>query len=332
MKTLLAKIALGAVLGAAVTTTSIVVLNKNISPEKKEAPVQMVQTKTEEPVKQEPVSAPSEKKEATSPIQKTKSEKISGTYRCWSFNVDGYGGTCSSPDIVLKSDGTYSMSSEKGTYEIQGEQIVLSESEIRGPGTFLEGRMQIRFEYNYNEKKYTITYSLRENATTSTPSASPTAPLDLTIVYPSNIDGIDWINVVELRAKTANKKPTYQAVAYAENKKTLKAYFKEEKNEVQTGLQYDVYTSSGNEELLVGSINVPKSNSLIKLTLNAPLPPSFSPTPEPAEESITVPAPTPETKPTEEPSVLQEEKLPYEGIPCDPNIPNYSQPGCIPLE
>lgn len=89
-------------------------------------------------------------------------QTLSGTYRCWSFNIEGSGaGSCRNPPqapLILNSDGTYSVSREEGKQEVKDGKLILSQSKIRGPGTILEEGMQIRFEYEYNGKQYTVTY------------------------------------------------------------------------------------------------------------------------------------------------------------------------------
>ena len=90
---------------------------------------------------------------------------LSATYRCWSFHIDGSGGgACrTQPSLVLQQDGTYTFStSEKGTYEIRDGKLYLSASKIRGAGLLLENDMQIRFEYDYNGRHYTMTYLKQE--------------------------------------------------------------------------------------------------------------------------------------------------------------------------
>lgn len=93
---------------------------------------------------------------------KTVNVSLSGTYRCWSFNVSGVGGgSCirpPQPPMVLNSDGTYKFSSEQGTYNVKDGLIYLSQSKIRGAGKLLEDNNQIRFEYDYKERHYTVTY------------------------------------------------------------------------------------------------------------------------------------------------------------------------------
>lgn len=85
-------------------------------------------------------------------------KSVAGTYRCYSMNVGGRGGKCTSPALVLKTDGTYTMSSEKGKYTIKGDVLTLSKSKIRGPGTLSSDGLQIYFTYTYNGLKQTVTY------------------------------------------------------------------------------------------------------------------------------------------------------------------------------
>lgn len=84
---------------------------------------------------------------------------LEGSYRCWQFNVDGYGGSCRTlSPIVLAADGTYTISSTTGTYNRSADTITLSESDYWGPGTIQENGLQIYFNYNYNGKQYEVTY------------------------------------------------------------------------------------------------------------------------------------------------------------------------------
>src|SRR5260370_484511 len=58
---------------------------------------------------------------------------LSGTYRCTSVEVAGKTVPCKAPSLVLKSDGSYNMLSETGTYEIgAGRWLVLSASKSHG--------------------------------------------------------------------------------------------------------------------------------------------------------------------------------------------------------
>lgn len=89
----------------------------------------------------------------------TAARNLEGSYRCWQFNVDGYGGSCRTlSPIVLAEDGTYTISSTTGTYNMVADTITLSESTYWGPGTMLEDGLQIYFNYSYNGKQYEVTY------------------------------------------------------------------------------------------------------------------------------------------------------------------------------
>jgi hypothetical protein len=52
---------------------------------------------------------------------------LSGTYRCATMEVAGKTAPCHAPSLELKSDGSYKILSETGTYEIvEGRWLVLS--------------------------------------------------------------------------------------------------------------------------------------------------------------------------------------------------------------
>ena len=81
---------------------------------------------------------------------------ISGSYRCLQTSR---GQSCRSfPPIVLKTDGTYSISLEKGTYSIDESSISLSESKIRGVGAFNKPHTEIQFKYKYNDRDQEVVY------------------------------------------------------------------------------------------------------------------------------------------------------------------------------
>jgi hypothetical protein len=80
---------------------------------------------------------------------------IAGTYRCASFNVGGRGGRCTSPPLILRGDGTYQISGEKGRYGVKNGLLVLSASKVRGPGQILGN--EIMFEYRYAGLLQTVT-------------------------------------------------------------------------------------------------------------------------------------------------------------------------------
>ena len=71
---------------------------------------------------------------------------------------------------MLRPDGTYEESSARGTYVVQGDRIVFSESKVRGPGR-LDGGNKIVFEYTYNNQPHVVTYLRQEGS--EAPADSP---------------------------------------------------------------------------------------------------------------------------------------------------------------
>ena len=83
---------------------------------------------------------------------------LSGTYRCTKVEVAGKTAPCSAPSLELKSDGSYRILSERGTYEIvAGRWLVLSESKKHGKAR-LDGNKGIIFEFVSAGKRSRITY------------------------------------------------------------------------------------------------------------------------------------------------------------------------------
>jgi len=82
----------------------------------------------------------------------------SGTYRCKTVEVGGKTVPCKAPSLILKSDGSYRMLSESGTYEIvAGRWLVLSASKRHGRAR-LDGSKEIIFEFVSGGKKSRIVY------------------------------------------------------------------------------------------------------------------------------------------------------------------------------
>lgn len=89
---------------------------------------------------------------------------IAGHYRCLSYNVSGGGGSCRlAPPLTLNSDGTYRMSSERGTWRVADGRVHLSGSKIRGPGKLAKDN-RIIFEYTYRRWQHTVTYGCTDCA------------------------------------------------------------------------------------------------------------------------------------------------------------------------
>src|SRR5574341_554602 len=82
---------------------------------------------------------------------------LAGTYRCDTIQVEGKQKRCTSPPLILNSDGSYQLWNEQGTYMVLDKYVVLSESRKRGPGLLKKGR-EIVFEYFHQNRKYTVNF------------------------------------------------------------------------------------------------------------------------------------------------------------------------------
>jgi len=218
---------------------------------------------------------PEEAKAKPAPSSKA-SARLSGSYRCWSYNVSGGGGgNCRLfQPIVLKADGTYSVSSEKGTYSISGDKITLSESKLRGIGTLLEGNMQIRFEYDYNGWHHIVTY-LREGESGDPPETTSSGQtfveVTLRIIYPAGDSSADSVNTVTLYPKEGGPQAA-QSLAYATDRQTTEVWFSKRspKVGVQTGKVYKVMVGSGFDEWQVGELDLRGVKNNVERTIKAP--------------------------------------------------------------
>jgi|GEM_PF-1250249 len=228
-----------------------------------------------------PASAPSSQQEVkqesktrtdSSKQQVSDGKRLSGSYRCWSYNVSGGGGgDCRLfAPIVLNTDGTYSMSSEKGTYRIDGATIYLSESKIRGPGTLSADGLQMRFEYDYNNWHHVITYLKEGGSASSQLEGGAEVPVYVILEYPSKSSSLGTIATVELvpegqKVETASYKPT--AIPVWDGDKKVTASFHKGTNQPKTGQKYTVYTNYGRETTAVGTLDLTKVTKEITVTI-----------------------------------------------------------------
>ncbi len=203
-------------------------------------------------------------------------QSIAGTYGCMSFNSGGLGGFCTStPPIILNTNGTYSMSSEKGTYTVKGATISLSKSKVRGVGAIIDGN-KIRFSYPYKNVKQTITY-LRSAAPSSIKKSSvatPSVPVGITLIYSKRDGSLGYINEIILvphgSSPDAPPGTNYSMLAYfGSNKMTIVgAYHARDGVGVPTGIVYDVYTNTGFQKLKVGTVDLTNSAGPVNATLH----------------------------------------------------------------
>ncbi len=206
----------------------------------------------------------------------TTPQSLSGTYRCWQYNVEGGGGSCRlAPPFIFKEDGTYEMSSEKGTYVVDGTTVALSESQIRGPGTILEDGNQIRFEYDYSGHHTVVTYLREGSPSKEAGSGAPThVSVDITVNFSRPDSGAESINSVSLipEGYTFENAPMrYDALAIVTEQQYVNASFFGNK-EVETGKVYEVYTDSGFEKLHVGTLDLRAVAGPVKETYTYQIP------------------------------------------------------------
>jgi len=199
--------------------------------------------------------------------------QMAGSYRCFSYNVSGGGGgDCRLfAPIVLNADGTYSISTEKGTYTVKGDVITLSESKLRGPGKLIGGT-QIRFEYDYNGWHHTITYLKESGSVSTSPSGSPSEiPVQLILAYPAKDSSLSGITTVELVPEGqsysgASYKPT--AIAQYDGDKRIIGSFYKATNMPQTGKKYTVYTNTGFAQTAVGTLDLTTAKTETTATIS----------------------------------------------------------------
>ncbi len=257
---------------------------KKVTPAKKPAIIKKT-VAVIKPVKKVPLVAtkktiPKKVTQAIKPAVKSSQQtqartSASGSYRCWSYNVSGGGsGDCRLfAPLVLKNDGTYSLSSEKGTYTISKDTISLSESKIRGVGKLI-GDTQIRFEYDYNKWHHTLTYLKEAGSETSikNPENAPAeVAVQLILQYPEKDSSLGGVLTVELVPEgevvdTATYKPT--AIAVYDGDKRIVASFYKATNMPQTGKKYTVYTSTGFSATAVGTIDLTSATKETKATID----------------------------------------------------------------
>jgi len=271
---------------------------------------------------------------------------VAGRYRCWSQNVGGAGGRCTSPPLVLHPDGTYQMSGERGTYAVQGDRIVLSESKMRGPGTFQDGN-RIVFEYTYRGQAHTVTYLRQGEAPAAAPArpepptAAPAAvPVEITLRFAPNDGSVGWINAAALIPEGGREGP--EALARTDGKQTVAASFRA----VPAGRTYTLMISSGFERRAVGTVDLRDATGPVALTVNVPAPPQDrdrlsrpqsdggyaapragggDAAPLRAAPAAAPAAPAPKAAPA---PAAAPPAAPPGDPPCNPSIPRYAQPGC----
>jgi hypothetical protein len=222
-----------------------------------------------------------------------------GSYRCWSYNVSGGGGSCRlAAPITIRADGTYQESSTSGTYRVDGNRIYFSKSTIRGPGV-ISGGNQITFDYDYRGWHHTVTYLCQDCSAASGAAKPSAAGAMVWVAVRLNFDRsdgyLDWANSAHLvpaaqaaqfAASTASTPPPGSSTgsAYAEDRQTVVANFRR----AAGGQDYVVFLDSGRQRIPVASVHVPATPAEQTLNVNASL--DYTPSAPPEPRSSNMPA------------------------------------------
>ena len=249
---------------------------------------------------------------------------LAGTYRCVSYNVGGGGGSCrNTPPLVLQSDGSYQMSGERGHYSVRGGLLHLDQSKLRGDGR-IQGN-QIVFQYQYRGLAQVVTYqrqggNVMAASAVRAEQAHASVPVDLTIIFRQRDGWIDWVNSAKLIPRAAGGAPKYEELARTDGRLTVKVSFPKG---VQTGIVYDLQLGTGRVDYTVAQIDLRQATGPVQKTLYLDVP-----TPNPVKPPAPNPGPNPAPKPGPAPAPAPA-PIGGHGVPCNPNQPHYTQPGCV---
>ncbi|MBM4197770.1 MAG: hypothetical protein FJ197_11890 [Gammaproteobacteria bacterium] len=217
---------------------------------------------------------------------------VPGTYRCMSYNVSGGGGSCAnSPRLVLNADGTYQYSSTKGTWTIDNGRLLLSASQVWGPGAIV-GRDSVRFEYDLRGWHHVVTWVCQgctgapvspgitePGAGTAPPSGRGNAAMvgvTLDLRFTQSIGGVSGFTIVPAEAARAYRhndpipSGAVTGLAY-ETGDTSVRLATNRSNTLTVGRQYVVFLSWPRETIPVAILDLPVESEDYAGTLNATL-------------------------------------------------------------
>jgi len=208
-----------------------------------------------------------------------------GSYRCSSYNVSGAGGSCANfPRLVLNADGTYRYSSTSGQWTVIAGRLYLSESELWGPGLVL-GRDTVRFEYDYNGRRMTVTWVCAECGVTTpttavpgsgTPAGGASVGVTLTLQFRESIGGVSGYVIVPAGAARTYEHnaplPPGAVMGLAwEASSTSVRLATNRDNRLPNGRRYVVFLSWPRESIPVAILDLPFVTTDYTATLDATL-------------------------------------------------------------
>lgn len=192
-----------------------------------------------------------------------------GSYRCASYNVSGGGGSCRNVQpLILNADGSYRHSSTQGRWSLQDGQLILSASQLWGPGEVL-GDGGLRFEYDYRGWRHLSTW-LCENCQAGAPASAATAGapagaavgVSLTLAFDRHIGGVSGFVIVphEAAADYTHNAPlpagAVQGLAWETDATTVQLSTGRS-NTLISGRRYVVFLAWPRETLPVALLDLP---------------------------------------------------------------------------
>jgi hypothetical protein len=94
-----------------------------------------------------------------SPVSRGQSP-VAGSYVCAQVSVAGKSAKCTSPPLILNSDGSYQLRGAEGHYSVRGQWLVLSNTKSPSRGKLQTGH-RIVFRYREHGKLCEITFERR---------------------------------------------------------------------------------------------------------------------------------------------------------------------------
>jgi hypothetical protein len=207
------------------------------------------------------------------------SELLVGTYRCSAYNVSGGGGSCRNMQpLVLKEDGSYQYSSTRGRWITYGGKLLLSDSQLWGPGEILD-RDTVRFAYDYRDWRHVVTWICRE-CTVAAPDTDTTSSayvgVSLTLEFAEPVGGVSGFVIVPADAarRYTHNAPlpegAVQGVAWERGSTTV-ALATNRNNGLMSGRRYVVFLAWPRETLPVAILELPPLDRDFAATLSATL-------------------------------------------------------------
>lgn len=94
------------------------------------------------------------------PLSSRAQSLVAGSYVCAEAKVAGKSLKCTSPPLILNSDGSYQLRGQEGHYSVRGQWLVLSRTKTPSRGELQTGH-RIVFRYRDHGKRCEIIFQRR---------------------------------------------------------------------------------------------------------------------------------------------------------------------------